>query len=118
MFKSSEAEALSSGFFTKHLEFKESYEYLDSDWHLIEFYVKTDWWLMRSAYKKQNLTIYLDTKSINWELHLSGSLKDGGGFVGIMKIARMGWISPYGAFPSAISRAVMPKLLSWVIKFD
>jgi hypothetical protein len=27
-------------------------------------------------------------------LHLSGSLKEGGGFEGIMKIALIGWMSP------------------------
>ena len=48
---------------------------------------------------------------MKFELHLSGLLNDGGGFVGIMKMALMGWISPYGALPSAISRAVIPRLL-------
>lgn len=28
--------------------------------------------------------------------------------MGIMKMARMGWMSPYGGFPSAISSAVIP----------
>lgn len=68
--RSSEAEARSSGFFTRHR----------------------------------------DTKSMNSEDQRSGSRKDGGGLVGIMKIARIGWMSPYGGFPSAISRAVIPTM--------
>ena len=40
------------------------------------------------------LTRHLDTKSMKAGLHLSGSLNDGGGFDGIMKMALMGWMSP------------------------
>jgi hypothetical protein len=36
------------------------------------------------------LTRHLETKSMNCELHLSGSLKEGGGLEGIMKMARIG----------------------------
>lgn len=56
------------------------------------------------------LTKQRDTKSINSGDHLSGSLNVGGGFVGIMKIALIGWMSPYGGLPSAISNAVIPKI--------
>lgn len=52
---------------------------------------------------------YLETKSINSGDHWSGSRKDGGGLVGIIKMARMGWMSPYGGLPSAISKAVIPE---------
>jgi hypothetical protein len=37
---------------------------------------------------------YLETKSMNSGDHWSGSRKDGGGLVGIMNIALIGWISP------------------------
>jgi hypothetical protein len=40
------------------------------------------------------LTRHLDTKSMKAGLHLSGSLNDGGGFDGIMKMALIGWMSP------------------------
>ena len=46
------------------------------------------------------------TKSINCEDHWSGLLKDGGGLLGIMKIALMGCISAYGAFPEVIKKQV------------
>ena len=53
--------------------------------------------------------LYLETKSIKSGCHLSGALKEGGGLVGIIKMALMGWMSPYGGLPSAISRAVIPE---------
>lgn len=41
------------------------------------------------------------TNSVNAVDQRFGFRNDGGGFVGIMKMARIGWISPYGGFPSA-----------------
>jgi len=49
--------------------------------------------------------------------HLSGSRNEGGGLVGIMNIARIGCISPYGGLPSAISNAVIPKKNHNFIKY-
>ena len=47
---------------------------------------------------------------MNSGVHWSGSRNDGGGLVGIIKMARIGWMSPYGGLPSAISSAVMPEI--------
>lgn len=55
------------------------------------------------------LTRHLETKSVNSGDHLSGSRNEGGGLVGIINIALIGWMSPYGGLPSAISRAVIPE---------
>lgn len=43
-------------------------------------------------------------------LYLISTLSVGGGLVGIMNMARIGWISAWGGRPSAISIAVIPKL--------
>lgn len=57
-----------------------------------------------------------------WD-HFSGSDSVGGGLLGIMKMARMGWMPDSGGFPSAISMAVIPRdqmsafssyLVSWI----
>lgn len=50
--------------------------------------------VIQCAFFYVDLVAHLDTKSMNSGDHLSGSRKDGGGFVGIMKIARIGCISP------------------------
>lgn len=55
------------------------------------------------------LTKHKLTKSMNSGLHRSGSRNEGGGLVGIINIARIGCISPYGGLPSAISNAVIPR---------
>ena len=70
------------------------------------------WWRSSLAVALSSgfLTKHRLTKSMNSDDHWSGSRNEGGGFVGIMKMALIGWISPYGGLPSAISRAVMPRL--------
>jgi hypothetical protein len=55
-------------------------------------------------------TKHCSTKSINSGDHLESSRSEGGGFVGIINMARIGCISPYGGLPSAISKAVIPEI--------
>lgn len=54
------------------------------------------------------LTKQLDMKSLNVADHSSGFLRVGGGFVGIIKMALIGWISACGGRPSAISIQRIP----------